>query len=151
VERVFAGRYRPSTFLTLTLDSYGRVDAHGAAINPADYDYRWAARDAIHFPALVDRFWQNTRRCVGWDVQYFGTVEPQKRGAPYFHAAIRGADPRAELRAITQATYHQVWWPAHDQLHRHADGPHVAVKPAAVRGVGVDECQGISAAARIGR
>jgi replication initiator protein RepSA len=116
VGRVFAGRYRPSTFLTLTLDSYGRVDAHGAAINPADYDYRRAARDAIHFPALVDRFWQNTRRCVGWDVQYFGTVEPQKRGAPHFHAAIRGAIPRAELRAITQATYHQVWWPAHDQI-----------------------------------
>jgi hypothetical protein len=115
VGRVFAGRYRPSTFLTLTLDSYGRVDARGAAINPADYDYRRAARDAIHFPALVDRFWQNTRRCVGWDVQYFGTVEPQKRGAPHFHAAIRGAIPRAELRAITHATYHQVWWPAHDQ------------------------------------
>jgi hypothetical protein len=116
VGRVFAGRYRPSTFLTLTLDSYGRVDSHGAAINPAAYDYRRAARDAIHFPALVDRFWQNTRRCVGWDVQYFGTVEPQKRGAPHFHAAIRGAIPRAELRAITAATYHQVWWPAHDQL-----------------------------------
>ncbi|MGH3784027.1 MAG: replication initiator, partial [Pseudonocardiaceae bacterium] len=120
VGRVFAGRYRPSTFLTLTLDSYGRVDAHGAAINPEAYDYRRAARDAIHFPALVDRFWQNTRRCVGWEVQYFGTVEPQKRGAPHFHAAIRGAIPRAELRAITQATYHQVWWPAHDQL-RYAD------------------------------
>jgi hypothetical protein len=65
---------------------------------------------------LVDRFWQNTRRCVGWDVQYFGTVEPQKRGAPHFHAAIRGAIPRAELRAITAATYHQVWWPAHDHV-----------------------------------
>jgi hypothetical protein len=116
VGRVFAGRYRPSTFLTLTLDSYGRVDAHGAAVNPDQYDYRRAARDAIHFPALVDRFWQNTRRCVGWDVQYFGTVEPQKRGAPHFHAAIRGAIPRAELRAITTATYHQVWWPAHDHL-----------------------------------
>ncbi len=116
VGRVFAGRYRPSTFLTLTLDSYGRVDAHGAAINPEAYDYRRAAQDAIHFPALVDRFWQNTRRCVGWDVQYFGTVEPQKRGAPHFHAAIRGAIPRAELRAITAATYHQVWWPAHDQI-----------------------------------
>ncbi len=62
------------------------------------------------------RFWQNTRRCVGWEVQYFGTVEPQKRGAPHFHAAIRGAIPRAELRAITAATYHQVWWPAHDQI-----------------------------------
>ena len=116
VGRVFAGRYRPSTFLTLTLDSYGRVDADGAAVDPDRYDYRRAARDAIHFPALVDRFWQNTRRCVGWDVQYFGTVEPQKRGAPHFHAAIRGAIPRAELRDITAATYHQVWWPAHDDL-----------------------------------
>jgi hypothetical protein len=113
---VFAGRYRPSTFLTLTLDSYGRVDSQGAAVDPERYEYRRAARDAIHFPALVDRFWQNTRRCVGWEVQYFGTVEPQKRGAPHFHAAIRGAIPRAELRAITAATYHQVWWPAHDQL-----------------------------------
>ena len=114
--RVFAGQYRPSTFLTLTLDSYGRVDSDGAAIDPDHYDYRRAARDAIHFSALVDRFWQNTRRCVGWDVQYFGTVEPQKRGAPHFHAAIRGTIPRAELRAITAATYYQVWWPAHDQL-----------------------------------
>jgi hypothetical protein len=114
--QVFAGRYRPSTFLTLTLDSYGRVDSDGAAIDPDRYDYRRAARDAIHFPALLDRFWQNTRRCVGWDVQYFGTVEPQKRGAPHFHAALRGTIPRAELRAITAATYHQAWWPAHDQL-----------------------------------
>jgi hypothetical protein len=114
--QVFAGRYRPSTFLTLTLDSYGRVDSDGAAMDPDRYDYRRAARDAIHFPALLDRFWQNTRRCVGWNVQYFGTVEPQKRGAPHFHAALRGAIPRAELRAITAATYHQIWWPAHDQL-----------------------------------
>jgi hypothetical protein len=116
VGRVFAGRYRPSTFLTLTLDSYGRVDTDGAAADPEQYDYRRAARDAIHFPALLDRFWQNTRRCVGWDVQYFGTVEPQRRGAPHFHAAIRGAIPRAELRQIVAATYHQVWWPVHDQL-----------------------------------
>lgn len=114
--RVFGGKYRPSTFLTLTLDTYGRVDKHGAALDPDSYDYRRAARDAIHFPKLLDRFWQNTRRCVGWDVQYFGTVEPQKRGAPHFHAAIRGTIPRTELRAITAATYHQVWWPAHDDI-----------------------------------
>ncbi|MFC4945672.1 replication initiator [Pseudonocardia sp. GCM10023141] len=114
VGEVFAGRYRPSTFLTLTLDTYGRVDGNGAALDPGSYDYRRAARDAIHFPRLLDRFWQNTRRCVGWDVQYFGTVEPQKRGAPHFHAAIRGSISRAELRAIAAATYHQVWWPAHD-------------------------------------
>jgi hypothetical protein len=31
VGRVFAGRYRPSTFLTLTLDSYGRVTVPGRA------------------------------------------------------------------------------------------------------------------------
>jgi hypothetical protein len=121
VGRVFAGRYRPSTFLTLTLNSYGRVDADGAALDTDHYDYRRAARDAIHFPALLDRFWQNTRRCVGWDVQYFGTVEPQKRGAPHFHAALRGTIPRAELRVITAATYHQVWWPNHDQVI-YADG-----------------------------
>jgi hypothetical protein len=64
----------------------------------------------------VDRFWQNARRCVGWDVQYFGTIEPQRRGAPHFHAAIRGTIPRAELRAIAAATYHQVWWPPHDVI-----------------------------------
>ncbi|MBN9108898.1 MAG: replication initiator protein [Pseudonocardia sp.] len=114
VGTVYGGRYRPSTFLTLTLDSYGRVDKNGAALDPDRYDYRRAARDAIHFPKLLDRFWQNTRRCVGWDVQYFGTVEPQKRGAPHFHAAIRGTISRAELRMIAAATYHQVWWPSHD-------------------------------------
>jgi hypothetical protein len=121
VGRVYGGRYRPSTFLTLTLDSYGRVDGDGAAVDPDAYDYRRAARDAIHFPRLVDRFWQNTRRCIGWDVQYFGTVEPQKRGAPHFHAAIRGTIPRTELRAIAAATYHQVWWPAHDHIRYDGD------------------------------
>jgi hypothetical protein len=113
--QVFGHKYRPSTFLTLTLDSYGRVDKDGAALDPDRYDYQRAARDAIHFPAVLDRFWQNTRRCVGWDVQYFGTIEPQRRGAPHFHAAIRGTIPRTELRAIAAATYHQVWWPAHDR------------------------------------
>jgi hypothetical protein len=121
VGRVYGGRYRPSTFLTLTLDSYGRVDRDGAALDPEHYDYRRAAQDAIHFPKLVDRFWQNTRRCVGWEVQYFGTVEPQKRGAPHFHAAIRGTIPRAELRAIAAATYHQVWWPPHDEIKYSGD------------------------------
>jgi hypothetical protein len=92
VGRVFAGRYRPSTFLTLTLDSYGQVDSHGAAVDPQAYDYRRAARDAIHFPALVDRFWQNTRRCVGWDVQYFGTVEPQN---VVLHISMRPSGERS--------------------------------------------------------
>src|ERR671927_810810 len=53
VGRVFAGRYRPSTFLTLTLDSYGGVHSDGAAVDPARYDYRRAAPGAIHFPAVM--------------------------------------------------------------------------------------------------
>jgi hypothetical protein len=129
--------YRPSTFLTLTLDSYGPV--HSASKKPENpktcrcgrvhhkddgivgtpldrdtYDYRRAARDAIHFGKLVDRFWQNLRRATGWNVQYFAAVEPQKRLAMHLHAAVRGTIPRALLRQVVAATYHQVWWPTHD-------------------------------------
>jgi hypothetical protein len=99
-------------FLTLTCDSYGRVNADGTPVDPDSYDYRRAARDAIHFPKLVDRFWQNLRRAVGWDVQYFACLEPQRRLAPHLHAAFRGTIPRALLRQVAAATYHQVWWPA---------------------------------------
>ena len=107
--------YRPSTFLTLTLPSYGRMYADGSPVDPAVYDYRRAARDAIHFGDLVDRFWQNLRRAAGWNVQYFAAVEPQRRGAPHLHAAVRGTIPRKLLRQVVAATYHQVWWPAHDE------------------------------------
>ncbi|TCP56683.1 hypothetical protein EV191_101629 [Tamaricihabitans halophyticus] len=114
VGREYAGGFRPSMFITLTLDSYGRVQGDGTAVNPATYDYRRAARDAVHFSSLVDRWWQNLRRVVGWDVQYFATVEPQKRAAPHVHAALRGSIPHETLRQVTEATYHQVWWPTHD-------------------------------------
>jgi hypothetical protein len=79
--------------------------------DPSTYDYRRAAWDAVHFPALLDRFWQNLRRAEGWNVQYFGSVEPQRRLAPHAHFAIRGTMPRALLRQVIAATYHQVWWP----------------------------------------
>ncbi|SMC85399.1 hypothetical protein SAMN05661093_02204 [Kibdelosporangium aridum] len=115
VGREFAGKYRPSMFVTLTLDTYGRVREDGTPVNPNTYDYRRAARDAVHFSSLVDRWWQNLRRVVGWDVQYFATVEPQKRGAPHLHAAIRGSIPHELLKLVTAATYHQVWWPNHDE------------------------------------
>ncbi|MGW5050492.1 replication initiator [Actinokineospora sp. NPDC004072] len=113
--REYAGGYRPSMFVTLTCDSYGPVGADGAPRDFASYDYRRAARDAVHFASLVDRWWQNLRRVVGWDVQYFATVEPQKRTAPHLHAAIRGSIPHEVIRQVTAATYLQVWWPAHDQ------------------------------------
>ncbi|MCE6993563.1 replication initiator protein [Saccharothrix sp. S26] len=121
VGRVFGGKYQPSTFLTLTLDSYGKVRSDGTPVDPNTYDYRRAARDAVHFAALLDRFVQNLRRCVGWDVQYFSTVEPQRRLAPHWHAAIRGSMSRAELRAVAEATYHQVWWPNHDEIKYSGD------------------------------
>jgi hypothetical protein len=107
--------YRPSMFATLTLPSYGRVTAEGVPVDPDRYDYRRAALDALHFPKLVDRFWQNLRRCAGYQVQYFATIEPQRRLAPHLHAAIRGTIPRRIMRQVRAATYHQLWWPAHDQ------------------------------------
>jgi hypothetical protein len=105
--------FRPSLFLTVTLPSYGRVHATaGTPIDPSTYDYARAARDALHFAALLDRLIQNLRRVAGYDVQYFGVVEPQRRLAPHAHFAIRGTLPRAIVRQIVAATYHQVWWPS---------------------------------------
>ncbi|WP_254189950.1 helitron helicase-like domain-containing protein [Nocardia noduli] len=128
VGRVYKGKYRPSMFITLTLPSYGRIHrdgagvdekgrpvSDGAPVDPQSYDYRRAARDVIHFAALFDRFIQNYRRASGRDVQYFATVEPQRRGAPHIHIGVRGTDPHALIKEIAAATYHQVWWPHFDQ------------------------------------
>jgi hypothetical protein len=108
--------YRPSMFITLTLPSYGKVIAgEGVPVNPRTYDYRRAALDALLFPKLIDRWVRNLRRAAGYSVQYFGAVEAQKRLAPHLHTAIRGAIPRALIKQVTAASYHQVWWPAIDQ------------------------------------
>jgi replication initiator protein RepSA len=117
--------FRPSMFLTLTCSSYGKVGEDGTPADPDGYDYQRAARDALHFAALFDRFVQNLRRVLGYDVQYFATIEPQKRLAPHVHIAIRGTVSRAELRQIIAATYHQVWWPSTD--HVRFDGDRVPV------------------------
>jgi hypothetical protein len=104
--------FRPSLFVTLTLDSYGPVRRDdNTPINPATYDYRRAARDALHFGKLLDRWTQNLRRVAGYDAQYFAAVEPQKRAAPHAHFAIRGTMPRAVVKELTAATYVNVWWP----------------------------------------
>jgi hypothetical protein len=114
-------RYRPSMFVTLTCDSYGKVTGDGTPADPGSYDYQRAARDALHFAALVDRFVQNLRRTLGYDVQYYGAVEPQKRLAPHIHLAIRGSVPRPVLRQVIAATYHQVWWPPTDTIRFDGD------------------------------
>ncbi len=108
-------------FLTLTCDSYGKVGPDGTPADLGSYDYQRAARDAIHFPALFDRLIQNLRRYLGYDVQYFATIEPQKRLAPHAHIAFRGAISRTDLRAVIAATYHQVWWPAADVVRYEND------------------------------
>ncbi|RZU52533.1 hypothetical protein EV385_4399 [Krasilnikovia cinnamomea] len=117
--------HQPSMWLTVTLDSYGKVHSDGTPVNPATYDYRSAAWDAVHFPRLLDRFFQNLRRCVGWNVQYAGCVEPQRRLAPHAHFAIRGTIPREILRQVAAATYHQVWWPSVERMIYTPDRPPV--------------------------
>ncbi|GAA1690184.1 hypothetical protein GCM10009765_44450 [Fodinicola feengrottensis] len=118
VGRSFTGSdgtvYRPSTFLTVTMPSYGKVRPDGTPVDPSTYDYRRAALDALHFSKLWDRLVQNMRRCVGYNVQYFAAVEPQRRLAPHLHAALRGTFPRAIMREVVAATYFQLWWPQHD-------------------------------------
>jgi replication initiator protein RepSA len=117
--------WRPSLFLTLTLPSYGRVRHDGTPVNPDTYDYRAAAWDAVHFPRLLDRFWQNLRRAEGWNIQYAGTIEPQRRLAPHAHFAIRGTISRTRLRQVAAATYHQVWWPPATERRYQPDHPPV--------------------------
>jgi hypothetical protein len=101
------------------------VNADGTPANSEGYDYRQAARDALHFATLFDRFVQNMRRFVGRDVQYFAVVEPQRRLAPHIHIALRGTLARAELRQVLAATYHQVWWP--DTSTVRFDGDHLPI------------------------
>ena len=113
--------FRPSMFLTLTCPSYGRVLEDGTPADPAAYDYQRAARDALHFAALFDRFIQNLRRFLGHDLQYFAAIEPQRRLAPHVHIAIRGTLSRTELRQVLAATYHQIWWPPATDVKHHDD------------------------------
>jgi hypothetical protein len=103
--------FRPSLFVTLTCPSYGRVCQDGSPADPRSYNYHSAARDALAFAALFDRFIQNLRRYLGYELQYFAAVEPQRRLAPHVHIAMRGTVARAEIRRVLAATYHQVWWP----------------------------------------
>jgi hypothetical protein len=113
--------FRPSLFVTLTCPSYGRVGEDGTPADPAAYDYDRAARDALAFAALFDRFIQNLRRYLGFDVQYFAAIEPQRRLAPHVHIAMRGTVARAEIRRVLAATYHQVWWPDASQIRYDGD------------------------------
>ncbi|GAA2757386.1 hypothetical protein F4554_000128 [Actinopolymorpha rutila] len=62
----------------------------GTPVDPASYDYRRAALDALHLSKLWDRVTKNLRRAVGYEVQCLATLQPQRRLAPHLHVAIRG-------------------------------------------------------------
>lgn len=127
IRDAYADRHRPGMLITLTLPSYGAINRTGAKDDkgkacsdgsprhPDDYDYTQAARDIVHFGKLFDRWIQNMRRAVGRDLQYFAVVEPQKRGAPHVHVLVRTDLPRELVIKVTEATYHQVWWPHFDR------------------------------------
>jgi hypothetical protein len=87
--------------------------------------HRRAALDAIHFAKVLDRWWQNLRRAAGYNVQYAGCVELQRRLAPHAHFAIRGTIPRRLLKQVAAATYHHVWWPSFDKAVFTVDRPPV--------------------------
>jgi hypothetical protein len=153
VGRTYTGRdgkaHRPSMLVTLTLGSHGRVHTGsryrrgqlapcecghlhgqrdpllGVPLDPDGYDYRAAACDAIHFAKSVDRWWQNLRRAAGWNIQYAGCVELQKRLAPHAHFAIRGTLPRRLLNQVAAATYQQIWWPPFDTARYNVERPPV--------------------------
>ena len=78
---------------------------------------------------LVQITVQNLRRFVGYDIQYFAAVEPQRRLAPHVHLAMRGTVSRAELREVIAATYHQVWWPSTDPCASRAPNCPSGTKP----------------------
>ncbi len=127
IKAAYPGGHRPGMMVTLTMDSYGKINrtgdrnkdgkvcSDGSPVDPGAYDYTRAARDIAFAAACFDRWVQNLRRAVGYDVQYFAVVEPQKRGAPHFHVLIRTDIPRELIRRVTDATYHQVWWPHFDE------------------------------------
>ncbi|UUZ58695.1 hypothetical protein LP418_21660 [Nocardioides sp. B-3] len=126
--------FRPSMFVTLTLPSYGPITpGTGTPRRAGRYDYRRAALDALFFPRLVDRWWQNLRRCAGYKVQYFAAVEPQKRLAPHLHAALRGAIPRRVIKDVTAGTYCALWWPSIDRV-RYPDAKQLPARDADLGG-----------------
>jgi replication initiator protein RepSA len=92
--------FRPSMFVTLTCPSYGRVCEDGAPADPDTYDYRRAARDALHFAALFDRFIQNL----------MGTWQVTATGSPGANPLRwRWRDLRPQINACPEPSTWMPW------------------------------------------
>ncbi|MFI7438712.1 replication initiator [Nonomuraea indica] len=61
--------------------------AYGVPVDPETYDYRRAARDALHFSKLVDRFVQNLRRVAGYERAVLRHRGATEAAAPREHAS----------------------------------------------------------------
>ena len=85
--------------MTLTCPSYGRVCEDGTPADPEPTTTAGPPGDALHFAALFDRFIQNLRRLVGYDLQYFAAIEPQRRLAPQWSGKTL-ADHRADRQDL---------------------------------------------------
>ena len=82
------------------LPSYGPVRPDGAPLDPGSYDYRRAARDALHFPgAARPVLAEPAPRPPATTCSTSPPSNPRRRLAPHVHIAIRGTIPRALIRA----------------------------------------------------
>jgi hypothetical protein len=92
--------FRPSLFVTLTRPSYGRVDGGGVPADPVTYEYDRAARDALHFAALFDRFIQNL----------MGTWQVTATGSPGANPLRwRWRDLRPQINACPEPSTWMPW------------------------------------------
>ncbi len=107
--------YRPSMFVTVTLPSYGRVTAEGVPVNPATYDYRRAALGRVALPEAGGPVLAEPaplRRLPGPVLRCRRGPTPPSPPLARRHPGHQSL--AASSAAVRAATYHQVWWPAHD-------------------------------------
>jgi len=83
------------------------VTEDGTPADPAAYDYDRAARDALTFTALFDRFIQNLRRYLGYDAIFRMGLVPVISSRTRFRAEpgssralMAGTDDRFRRRRV---------------------------------------------------